>query len=140
MTKDRALKFLSMHQPMPADCDLTQELIDEYDDVREFFIEHPDREAITLLMKSYGEGDGWGVYPRVEKIFYKCNISDVVTSIQEILEDPYTQKSVRYWVTQHAGAFPDKRLLKGVNISLESDDEDTRDMALMALDFIQEQE
>jgi hypothetical protein len=140
MTKDRALKFLSMHQPMPADCDLTQEIIDEYDDVRKFFIEHPDKEAITLFMRSYGDGDGWGVYQLVEDVFFKCNFDDVVLSIQKILEDSLVPKSVRFWVTQHAGAFPDKRLLKGVNISLESDDEDTRDMALMALDFIQEQE
>ncbi len=27
MNKDEALKFLELHQPMPADCDITQELI-----------------------------------------------------------------------------------------------------------------
>jgi len=81
-------------------------------------------------MSSYGDGDGWGVYPLVDEIFYNCDVNDVVISIQKILEDRHVPKSIRYWVTQHAAAFPDKRLLKGVNISLESDGEDTRDAAL----------
>lgn len=61
MTKDDAFNFLLRHQPMPSDNDLTQELIDQYDNVRKFFIDHPDRKAIDLFLRSYGDGDGWGV-------------------------------------------------------------------------------
>lgn len=136
MNKDEALQFLSEHQPMPSDKLLTQELIDKYDDVRRFFIEHPAKEAISLFMKSYGDGDGWGVYQLVEDVFYKCDSDDVVMSISNILENPLITKGVRYWVTQLAASFPDKKLINGLNISLSSDDSDIYEAAVIALDII----
>lgn len=36
-------------------------------------------------------------------------------------------------------AFPDNTLIKGLNISLQSDDEDTRDMAMLSLKMITEE-
>ena len=65
MTKDDALNFLLRYQPMPSDKDLTQDIIDKYDDVRKFFIKNPDRKAIELFLRSFGEGDGRGVYQLV---------------------------------------------------------------------------
>ena len=38
-----------------------------------------------------------------------------------------------------AMAFPDNTLIKGLNISLQSDDEDTRDMAMLSLKMITEE-
>ncbi|EOC1429061.1 hypothetical protein ACI1AD_004357 [Cronobacter dublinensis] len=136
MTKDEALQFLLEHQPMPSDQLLTQDLIDKYDEVRRFFIENPAKEAIPLFMQSYGDGDGWGVYQLVEDVFYECDINDVVMSISNILENPHTAKGVRYWVTQLAASFPDKRLINGLNISLASDDGDIYEAAVMALDIV----
>ncbi|MCQ8748489.1 hypothetical protein NQU32_24870, partial [Escherichia coli] len=56
--------------------------------------------------------------------------------IANILENPLTIKSVRCWCTLLAMAFPDNTLIKGLNISLQSDDEDTRDMAMLSLKMI----
>lgn len=60
---------------MPPDQILTQGLVNKYNDIRRFFINHSAKEAISLFMKSYGCGDGWGVYHLFENIF----ISVIVT-------------------------------------------------------------
>lgn len=137
MNKKEALKFLESHQPMPSDNDLTQDLIDKYDDVRVFFVNNPDVDAIPLLMRSFGDGDGFGVYQLVEHVFDKCNFDDVIINISNILKDTSTVKSVRYWVTQLAIAFSDRRLVDGLNISLQFDDEDIQFMAASALECIE---
>lgn len=137
MNKKEALKFLESHQPMPSDNDLTQDLIDKYDDVRVFFVNNPDVDAIPLLMRSFGDGDGFGVYQLVEDVFDKCNFDDVIINISNVLKDTSTVKSVRYWVTQLAIAFSDRRLVDGLNISLQFDDEDIQFMAARALECIE---
>ncbi|EBS7636821.1 hypothetical protein CDR68_24425 [Salmonella enterica] len=137
MNKKEALRFLESHQPMPSDNDLTQDLIDKYDDVRVFFVNNPDVDAIPLLMRSFGDGDGFGVYQLVEDVFDKCNFDDVIINISNVLKDTSTVKSVRYWVTQLAIAFSDRRLVDGLNISLQFDDEDIQFMAASALECIE---
>ena len=42
ITKKEALSFLQEHQPMPKDNELTQVIINKYDEVRGFFINNPD--------------------------------------------------------------------------------------------------
>ena len=138
MNRNEALSFLRDHQPMPDDDDLTQEVIDKYDEVRKFFTANPDKEVISLFLNSYGNGDGWGVYQLVEDVFYKCHRDDVVVEIKEILENPSIADSVRYWVTQVSAAFSDVRLKKGLEISLKSKNEDIRDAAQLSIDMIDE--
>ncbi|HID6311829.1 TPA: hypothetical protein ACXGY8_004531, partial [Escherichia coli] len=133
-----ALEFLSLHQPMPADCDITQDLIDKYDEVRIYFLSHPDKDAIPLFLRSFGEGDGLGVYQIVEDFLYKCDFNDVVINIVNILENPNTIKSVRLWCTILTMSFPDKRMVNGLKISAQSHDEDIHDMALLGLKLIEE--
>lgn len=138
MNRNEALSFLRDHQPMPDDDDLTQEVIDKYDEVRKFFTANPDKEVISLFLNSYGNGDGWGVYQLVEDVFYKCHRDDVVVEIKEILENPSIADSVRYWVTQVSAAFSDVKLKKGLAISLKSKNEDIRDAAQLSIDMIDE--
>lgn len=136
MNRNEALSFLRAHQPMPDDSDLTQDLIDKYDEVRKFFINNPDNEAISLFLGSYGNGDGWGVYQVVEDVFYKCDPYYVTLEIKKILENPSVASNIRYWVTQVSAAFPDTKLKKGLEISLNSDNEDIREAAKISLDMI----
>lgn len=138
MTKDDAFNFLLRHQPMPSDNDLTQDLIDQYDNVRKFFIDHPDRKAIDLFLRSYGDGDGWGVYQLVEDFFYQCKEADVKIEIKKVLEDITISDSVRYWVTQVAAAFNDEILRDGLEISLHSTNADIKDAAEMAINLLDE--
>lgn len=139
MTVDEALSFLSDHQPMPSDEQLTQNLIDKYDEVRKFFISRPDNRAIKLFLLSYGEGDGWGVYQLVEDFFYRCNDNDVKHELKEVLENKTIPNSVRYWSTQMAAAFSDEKLRKGLEVSLQSENSDIKYAAEMALDILNEQ-
>lgn len=138
MTKNEALLFLEHHQPMPADTALTQELIDVYDEVRQYFVAHPAKEAIILFLRSFGEGDGWGVYQLVEDVFYKCDSSDVIMSLRLILEDESVSDSVRYWSTQSAAAFCNEALRKGINISLASKNEDIKEAAELAISVLED--
>lgn len=139
MTKKEALAFLALNQPMPNDYDITQELINKYNNVRLYFSANPAEEAIPLFLQSFGEGDGFGVYQLVEDFLYKCDKNIIASNIANILENPLTIKSVRCWCTLLAIAFPDNTLIKGLNISLQSDDEDTRDMAMLSLKMITEE-
>ena len=41
MTKKEALAFLALNQPMPNDYDITQELINKYNNVRLYFSANP---------------------------------------------------------------------------------------------------
>lgn len=136
MIKNEALAFLISHQPMPADAGLTQELIDSYDEVRKYFETHPDSNAIELFLRSFGDGDGWGVYQLVEGVFYKCPRSDVVAALKKVLEDECIAESVRYWSTQIAAAFADEDLRKGLNLSLNSRHIDVREAAELAIEML----
>lgn len=136
MMKDEALAFLMSHQPMPADADLTQNLIDSYDEVRKYFETYSDSSAIELFLRSFGDGDGWGVYQLVEGVFYKCPRSDVVAALKKVLEDECIPESIRYWSTQTAATFSDEDLRKGLNISLNSKSIDTREAAELAIEML----
>ncbi|HDT6507589.1 TPA: hypothetical protein QFV83_000874 [Klebsiella aerogenes] len=137
MDKVQAFQFLRLHQPMPADCDITQELIDKYDEVRRFFRTHPDKNAIPLLLHSFGDGDGLGVYQLIEDCFYQYDANDVISCIATILENPHTIESVRYWCTLLTMSFPERRLLVGLDVSVQSSAEDVRDAALSAIKLIE---
>lgn len=136
MNKKEAIEFLQIYQPMPDDENLSQDLVDKYDEVRRFFIINPDNEVIHLFLNSYGQGDGWGVYQLVEDVFYQNNHEDVVLCIKKTLEDKLIPESVRYWVTQVSALFADVRLIKGLEMSLKSENEDIRNAAQLSLDII----
>jgi len=121
---------------MPDDDELTQEVIDKYDEARKLLTADPDKEVISLLLNSYGNGDGRGIYQLVEDVLYKCHRDDVIVEIKEILENPSIADSVRYWVTQVSAAFSDVKLRKGLEISLKSKNEDIRDAAQLSIYMI----
>lgn len=137
MDKVQAFQFLRLHQPMPADYDITQELIDKYDEVRRFFLAHPDKNAIPLLLQSFGDGDGLGVYQLIEDCFYQYDANDVISCIAAILENPHTIESVRYWCTLLTMSFPDRRLLVGLDGSLQSKNESICNSAVLSVKLIE---
>ncbi|WP_424409888.1 hypothetical protein [Pasteurella sp. PK-2025] len=134
MNKEDAILFLKNHQPLPDDENLTIEIIEEFDKIRKFFILEPDDEIISLFLNSYGNGDGWGVYPLVEDVLLNCTRENVILEIKKILEDKNTSDNIRYWVTQNAEYFVDKRLEKGLKLSLTSENKDISETAKYILD------
>ncbi|RMP25392.1 hypothetical protein ALQ27_200105 [Pseudomonas syringae pv. delphinii] len=87
-------------------------------------------------MRSFGDGDGLGMYQLVEDVFYQCEKSDVVSGIQTVLEDLSIPDGVRYWTTQAAAAFPDDALHNGLSLSLASSIEDIREAAELAVEML----
>ncbi|XQA67593.1 hypothetical protein ACM9XC_09805 [Xanthomonas sacchari] len=135
MNKTDAMAFLRAQQPLPDDDQLSQDLIDAYDAARRLFVADPDRAALPLFLRSFGNGDGWGVYPLVEDVFHACDRSDTVAAIREALEDPTLPDGSRYWVTQLAAAFADSTLREGLARSLRSAHPDIREAAALALEL-----
>nr|WP_153752942.1 hypothetical protein [Xanthomonas sontii] len=130
------MTFLRAQQPLPDDDQLTQDLIDAYDAARRLFLAAPDHAALPLFLRSFGKGDGWGVYPLVEDLFHACSRGEAIVAIREALEDPRLPGGSRYWVTQLAAAFADPTLRAGLALSLRSEHPDTREAAEMALEML----
>ena len=103
MDTETALDFLSRHQPLPSDEDLSEDLIRDYDEVRRHFLENPDKRCIPLLLGSFGKGDGLGVYPLVEDVLAVYAADEVVPHLKVKLES--SDPSIRYWCGQIAALF-----------------------------------
>jgi hypothetical protein len=131
MTRDDALSFLRSHQPLPADEDLSDDLIQEYDEVRRFFLQHPDPACIPLFLGSFGEGSGFGVYQLVEDVLLPLGPDQVVPHLSAALVSSCA--GVRYWCAQIAGAIPDARLVPALFTVLGDPISDIRVEAAFAL-------
>ncbi|UYK87519.1 hypothetical protein [Xanthomonas sacchari] len=140
VNKTDALTFLRAQQPLPDDDQLTQDLIDAYDAARRLFLAAPDHAALPLFLRSFGKGDGWGVYPLVEDLFHACSRGEAIVAIREALEDPLLSDRSRYWVTQLAAAFADPTMRTGLALSLRSESADTREAAQVALERVDDQD
>jgi hypothetical protein len=134
MDKETALTFLRQHQPMPPDNQLTEEFIQEYDEIRQYFISHPDPECIPLFLNSFGDGSGFGVYQLVEDAINIYSPDQVVPHLIEALRSNYP--SVRYWCAQIAEYFPVPELVDPLQELLFSRDRDIRSAAASALEGI----
>ena len=135
MTLHEALSFLKQHQPLPADESLNEEIINKYNEVRVFFEENLYPDCIPLFLNSFGEGDGFGVYPLIEDTMIKYLPEVVIPALVESLSKG--KRSVKYWCAQIAGSFPDKRLISPLGLLLlEDSDRDIRYMSVVALEQI----
>ncbi|WP_216819470.1 MULTISPECIES: hypothetical protein [unclassified Gilliamella] len=65
---------------------LIQELIEKLDDVRKFFINPLDHDAIQLFLHPCGKVDVWGVYQLVEKFLYLREENNGKNKIKKVLE------------------------------------------------------
>jgi hypothetical protein len=129
-----ALALLAQHQPLPSDDQLSAALLDKYDEVRRFFIKHPDPRCIPLFLNSFGDGSGFGVYQMVEDVFQMFPPEAVVPHLKESLSSPH--KGVRYWGAQVAMLFPALELLEPLGTLLYAEDSDTRLFAAYALEVM----
>jgi len=71
------LKAEYPHEMYPADSPEMQayktyaDLMLQYEEVRTYFMEHPDPECIPLFLNSFGSGFGLGIYQMVEWLIEK---------------------------------------------------------------------
>lgn len=134
MTKEEALQFLREHQPLPPDDDLDRDIIKKYDEVRRFFLQNPSSECIPLLLGSFGEGSGLGVYQMIEDVISKHDIVDVVPYIIENLKSE--TPSIRSWNAEIAAGFPSVELIEPLGNLLNIDDHDLKYATITALEQI----
>jgi hypothetical protein len=133
MTTEEALSFLEAHQPMPADAMLTDELIDKYDGVVQYFLEHPDARCLQPLLNSFGDGSGYGVYQLVESVVLQFPADVVEPVLAQALRSSH--RGVKYWCLQLVPEFRSERLFAATIRCLENPDGDVRIMAATSLSF-----
>ncbi len=131
MTTDDALDFLRRHQPMPDDEVLTEDLIQQYDEVRQHFIESPDQCCIPLFLGSFGKGDGLGVYQLVEDVLMQHPPHQVIPHLETALSSSH--RSIRYWAAEISANFPSQQLLHPLSALLAEHDEDLVSASVIAL-------
>lgn len=131
MNEAEGLNFLREHQPMPADEEMTAELIQMYDTARKYFVEHPNFEAASLFLTSFGDRSGFGIYMLVDEVLNAFSSDELAPAFVKALTNP--AKSVRYWSADLAASFPHPALVEPLGRLLVSDDEDLRSAAIIAL-------
>lgn len=131
MTQEEALYFLRRHQPMPKDESLSEELINQYDEVRKFFLHNKNKDCIPLFLNSFGYIEGLGVYQLVEDVILQFSSDEVVPHLKETLDSK--EYSIRYWSVQISANYPSTELLPLLNKILDEDDFDIKYNALTAI-------
>ena len=134
MDEAEALLFLERYQPLPPDEYLEQAVIDRFDEARIFFAKFPNPASISLLLNSFGEGDGLGVYPLVENTVLLQSQERVIEELALALESQH--QSVRYWCAQIAANYPNELLVSPLAHLLMEQDYDIKYAALTALEQI----
>ena len=136
MTDEKALEFLRRHQPMPEDNKLDQEILDNYDEVREYFLIHPNPACIPLFLNSFGDGPGFGIYQLVEGVIRLFPSQVVIPHIEQALKSRH--ESVRSWTTEITALFPCSELIDPLEQMLHDDSLDIRIDAAFALGLIED--
>lgn len=134
MDEAKCLSFLSAHQPLPPDGELTADVVNELDNVRKWLADHPIPGALPLLLRVFGDGDGLGVYPLIEDTLTRYPRDAVVAELAAVICD--SPDTARYWALQFAGSFPDEKLIAPICDLLPTLEYDSRYAALTALEAI----
>ncbi|WP_343616650.1 HEAT repeat domain-containing protein [Flavobacterium sp.] len=131
MNTELAIQFLENHQPMPSDEDLSEKLIQTYDEIRRHFLKVPDKRCISLFLNSFGNIDGFGVYQLVEDVILQFQKEDVIPILIKTLKSDYY--SVRYWCAMISANYPSLELLSTLKNLLYEDDFDIKAASLTSL-------
>jgi HEAT repeat protein len=134
VTIDDALQFLRDHQPLPPTDSLSDDILRQFDEVRKFFISNPDARCVSLLLNSFGKGDGHGVYQLVEDTILAFPDEVVVPALEGSLRNP--AGSVRYWSAQIAANYPRQELAEPLMDLLKHGNLDERIAAVTALELL----
>lgn len=137
MEMKEALSFLRNHQPLPPDKDLDKETIELYNEVRKLFLVSIEPDCVPLLLNSFGDGSGLGIYQLIEDVISKYSIGDVLPHLKTALSSNF--RSIRYWNTQIASLFPTIELLAPLTELLNEDDFDIKYAALTAIGQISDE-
>ena len=134
MNNQEAIEFLEQHQPMPSDELLDTATIARFDEVRKYFFDNPNDQVVRLLLNSFGDCNGFGVYQLVENTILRHSPDVVICELAKSLGSE--NRWVKYWSTEIACHYSDPSL-EGplINILLdENSDFDVKYSVLVALE------
>jgi hypothetical protein len=137
-TTDQALAFLQQHQPLPPTADMSAQLLDRFEEVRRHFVDAPNERAIPLLLGALSEGDGHGVFQRVEDCLQQHPSHVVVPHLAAMLR--HGRPAARYWAATFAMEYPHRDLIEPLAALVRTADKECRTAAIMALDLNQSAE
>ena len=100
MNLHEAVAFLREHQPLPADDDIDQAVLDTFDDVRRFLIANPDPACVPLLLGAFGDGMGFGVYQVCDDCFRHFSNEQLAPHLGHALFSP---KASTRWCAWRVG-------------------------------------
>ena len=115
MTYEEAINFLKSHQPMPdTQIVITREnkewasplaieiesLVDKWEEVLNYFMEHPCEESIPLFFNSLGDNDGLGVYQGLGHYLVKFPPEIVIPYFKSAFRSP--SPAIRSWAADFA--------------------------------------
>lgn len=134
MNTNEAMEFLRNHQPLPPTRGIDESLLKWFDEVREFFAEHPDPRSVPLLLNAFGEGDGHGIYQMVEKTIL-CHPENIV--VPALLNGLRSHvRSVRVWNAEIAANYSRPEFVVPLSEMLLQGSFDERMAAVIALEAI----
>ena len=134
MDTQQALRFLASHQPMPADTDLTGELVRMYDTARRHFVEVVDERCVRLLVNSFGAGSGFGTYQLVSDALRNQNPERVEREVTLAIGGVVA--SVQGWAVELAAEFPSRMVLDAVKDAWNGLDSGGRYFGAEVLDVV----
>jgi HEAT repeat protein len=117
-----AVEFLRAHQPMPPDTELTEELITAWDAATNALAASTNPAVPSLILNSFGQGNGFGVYQIVDDVLRSLPRERVIAALRESLGS--SVRSVRSWSMEMAMDFVDVSLIPPALQILDGPDED----------------
>lgn len=138
MNVDEAIDFLRQHQPMPATDLVSDELVSKYNNALDCLLDAGEPSCIPLLLNSFGDGDLFGVYTRVEGVICQFDEIEVVDHLNAALASG--SDSVKYWSLQIASNFPNEILIPNLLRLARNDSIDIRTAAITTMGLIPSKE
>lgn len=112
---------------------MSAQLLDRFEEVRQHFVDVPNERAIPLLLGALSEGDGHGVFQRVEDCLQQHPTHVVVPHLAAVLRDG--RPAAQYWAATFAMGFPHADLIAPLAELVRTGDSECRTAAIMALDL-----
>ncbi len=119
---------------MPPTSQASDQLIDQLNQVRKFFLENPDQRCVPLFLNCFGDGDAHGVYQLIENVIRPYPKMIVVPALASALKSRLG--SVRYWCAQIAADHPHQSLEEPLIELLKQGTHDERYAAASALEIL----
>ncbi|NRF72473.1 hypothetical protein HLB44_36540 [Aquincola sp. S2] len=99
MTHTEALSFLSLHQPMPGDSEISPETADRFIETLRFLEENPHPAAVPFLIGSVSEHTGLGMYEHIGFVLRKLPPYEVAPHLIQALKhgEATTRARAAWW-------------------------------------------